>query len=570
MQSEALQRARAAAKARREASGVRTEEERIKTLPTQDFVRRPDLVRKWTEALRRTQDARPLRYVQAEILETGAWSANNTSTAGIFGNVAVGGGKTLALFLLPEVMGAENAVLFLDPAMRIQYESDLFEWSQEYKFTPPTVVYYSELSQPGATDLLRRLNPDLIMADEAQNLKNPTAARTKRFHRYMHESPDTRFVALTGTSTTSGLADYAHLMVLALRELAPLPLSTNMQEVWASILDSDIDASPDDAAWAQLRWLDPVAASDRDRGAMRKAFFDLKQRTAGTVHTRASSCDARLEITAVFPALSQEVKDAVSEAVEDFTLPDGSPLIDALQAHAAATQLSSGFYYVWDWPEDKVDLEWVEARSEWGKACRNFLTYRSREGVDSPHLLERHLLTHGPRVDATAHAALMKWLAQKDKPTPPTRPVWLDSSPVEWAIEWLESRERGFIWFQNRAVGELLEAYGIPTFWSGMPDPEKHARCALSINVYHKGMNFQPWADQLVLEPMPNAATWEQLLGRQHRSGQLSPVVKCSVAQQTWPLQVRMRKALTRAAYIQESTGQPQKLLLANKTGFIR
>lgn len=563
-----LASARASARARREESGRITCPERIAALPRQDFSKVPGLVEKWTEALRRTPNARPLRPKQAEVLEVFDWMVRNTEAGGLFGNLAVGAGKTLLFFLLPMLMGAERPVLLLDPAMRTQYQADLFEWSQEYAFTPATVVYYSELSRPEGTDLLRKLNPDLIMADEAQNLKNPEAARTKRFMRYMDEAPWTRFAAMSGTLTTTSLMDYAHLVVLALRELAPVPLDHTTCVLFDSVLGSDIDSSPDDAAWRAVNFLDPRAARLRDRDLIRMAFNERLWSAPGTVNTHVSSCNSQLLLTAVYPPLSQEVLDAVNLAITDFELPNGEYIIDALQAHSATTQLSSGFYYRWAWPGDEEDEEWTEARRAWAREANTYLKYRAQEGRDSPWLLEQHLLRVGRSHAPSAYDALVAWMNQRHKPEPPVEAVWLDESVVDWAVDWLASREAGFLWFHSRAVGEKLAEYGVPVFWEGMPDREKTPLCALSIPVYHKGMNFQAWDDQCVLEPMPNAARWEQLLGRQHRAGQLSPMVKCSVAQHTWPIQERMKKAFARSRYIEQTTSQPQKLLLARKSGF--
>jgi len=70
------------------------------------------------------------------------------------------------------------------------------------------------------------------------------------------------------------------------------------------------------------------------------------------------------------------------------------------------------------------------------------------------------------------------------------------------------------------------------------------------------------------MEPMPNAATWEQLLGRTHRQGQTADVVQASVFQSAWPQRLAFQRALVRSRYIAQMTGSSQKLLLADKKGF--
>ena len=164
--------------------------------------------------------------------------------------------------------------------------------------------------------------------------------------------------------------------------------------------------------------------------------------------------------------------------------------------------------------------------------------------------------------------ALEVWDKQRHKTPPPVKAVWLDYGPLLWAIKWAKEREGSIIWFQSRAVGEMLQAFGVPVFWEGYPDREATPTVALSISVFHKGKNMlKVWDDQLVLQPPRNAATWEQLLGRTYRSGQESSHVKCSVYYHVAPCQEAMGRALIRSRYIQDNTNQPQILMFANKEG---
>tara|TARA_Y100000310_G_C20356438_1_gene656898 strand:- start:312 stop:665 length:354 start_codon:yes stop_codon:yes gene_type:complete len=116
----------------------------------------------------------------------------------------------------------------------------------------------------------------------------------------------------------------------------------------------------------------------------------------------------------------------------------------------------------------------------------------------------------------------------------------------------------------------MLQAFGVPTFWEGVPNREATGTVALSIQVFHKGKNMlRVWDDQLILQPPRNAATWEQLLGRTYRPGQESSHVKASVYYHVHPYHEAMRRALQRSRYIQDNTKQPQILLLAEREEFI-
>jgi hypothetical protein len=523
-------------------------------------------VEKWTKVYQRgTTCAKPLRPVQAVMLEECAWAAASDQAIGALFNVGVGKGKTLASFLIPEVFDAKRPLLLVPPSMRGQLEGDFFEWSKHYKFRLRycDVVYYSELSRPEASALLRERNPDLIIADEAHMLRHASAARTKRFIRFMQENQGTRFVAMSGTLTGSTLSDYAHLSEMSLRRWSPLPVHDNDIAVWGSVLNAE--GEPDDKAWQTLSALDPRSAQLRDVEGMRHAFRRKFSTSCGVVSTVTASCEADIVLTGEYPSVGPVVTQALDTMANDYMLPDGEEVVDALHFSRALSQLSCGFYYVWDWPEGEEDEEWIDARRGWWGACRQYLKRYAREGCDSPFLLEEYVrASHRPH---DLYQALMAWDEQRGKDPPPTRAVWLDPTPVLHAVEWALKRERAFIWYHSRAVGDMLEAMGVPTFRDGgeTPDPEKTPVCALSINVFNKGRNFQAWDDQLIMEPMASAATWEQLLGRTHRQGQESKVVRASIYQHTWPTRNTMQKAVKRAKYIQQTTGQLQKLLLARR-----
>lgn len=562
--SDLLAQVLARAAKNREKFGIQTEMGRIMSLIVQDFEPQgQELADKWTTKLRRTAKARPLRPVQGVILEVCHWAAQLDEPIGMLGNVGVGKGKTLAFWLMQEVFNAKRPVLMLPPSMRTQYDSELFAWSQDYTFRLPTVVYYSQLSRPDATSLLRELNPDLIMADEAHMLRHATAARTKRFLRFMAGSPDTRFVAMSGTLTGSTLSDYAHLARWALRDYSPLPRDERNVHMWGSVINSG--GEPDELAWQTLAPLDQTAANRWDRAGIRRAFQKRLRTAPGVVTTQTPSCEAALTITATYPTISKEVTEALRELADDYILPNGLEIVDALHFHRAAAQLSNGFYYIWDWPDDIVDEEWVEARRVWWSMCRWYLTRYAREGCDSPFLVEKYVQETEQSPDM--FAALLAWNAQKHKPPPPTKPIWIDPTPVMEAFQWAMDRDSALVWFQSKAVGDMLEACGMPRLTDGSQTPTYRdtPRVALSIPIFHKGRNLQAWDDNLVMEVPSSAATWEQLQGRTHRQGQLADEVKTSVFQHTWSLRQAFARALDRAEYIQQTTGQQQKLLLADR-----
>ena len=135
------------------------------------------------------------------------WGLNEGGKrGGLFAPIGVGHGKTgIDLLILmaihayhPEVM---TGILLVPANLRAQLtQIDIVQWRAHWNlpningdkwFTPgkPTlhVLSYNELSGARNSSLVSIIDPDVIIADEAHNLRNHTAARTKRFLRHFSE-----------------------------------------------------------------------------------------------------------------------------------------------------------------------------------------------------------------------------------------------------------------------------------------------------------------------------------------------------------------------------------------------
>lgn len=560
-----------------------------------------DLVERWWRALRNHPQARKPRPIQAEILEVAHRQAQKPAPEGMLGLVGVGAGKTLAFFLLPQVYKAERPLLLL-PADMIsggQMEADHHEWSQEYGLLPLHIVKggrvpvldrrtlfvmsYAQLSQPSGTDVLRRMGPDLVLSDECHYLRAADAARTKRFLRYFQDSPGTRFVGMSGTMTGTSIMDYHHLAALALRDGSFLPEDATETKRWCAVLDAgkaprDLDRIALDplVTWARKQTGKESTSVLAGEKEVRQAYNYRMVTTPGVVATTSPSCDARLLLTAKrdidFVGEDETeltVPQAMKTLMEEDTLPNGLAVTDALSKARAAQQLSMGFYYYWVWPDGVVDEDYVTAKRGYDGAIRQYLKGYSREGCDSPMLVDQYIRqarAENRRISEDLVYWQTLWDEQKKKPEPPTEAAWLDFSVVLAAVEWSRENE-GFVWFRSRAVGQALAAFDIPTFWEGMPNPRDHRRAALSLNVFNKGKNLQAWQNQLFMEIPADAKMWEQSLGRTHRAGQEAPLVEATILQHTWVMRRSWRTALQRARYIQSTTGQLQRLCFAERRG---
>ena len=544
-----------------------TETQRVAALPTwapEDFADF-DL----TSEYRAPGGTQTLRPIQSTAL---LWASR---VGGLLAPIGVGHGKGLLTMILPVAMKAQRPILLLPPAMREPFAREYRKFAPHWRMHAGLrVVPYSQLSVATGADLLVRYQPDLIIADEAHNLRHPTATRTKRLLRYFTQFPSTRFVGLSGTMTRKGLRDYAHLAELALGDGSPLPLDPFDLLAWANCIDSD--GVPTDSDWYTLAsgehflpatWeglaFDPEGGDTARRAVARARFQRRLTTTPGVVATDSASVGASLVFIERPARLPPELATVIRQVEATWCRPDGEEMDSPLAKYRLDSQLSAGFWYRWVWPNGEPDTAWVEARAGWHRTVR-FILKENREGLDSPLLVTRAVMAGKlPR----AEAAWASWDRQRAKPAPPTETVWVSGfmirDAVAWAIERLNADEPGIIWYQDNAVGLALRRAGLPVFMAGDALPETHDRAfvmACSAKAFGTGQNLQSWACNLVISAPSSASDFEQLIGRTHRAGQSADEVEIHYYAHTTHAKKTLRGAMRQAQYIEETTGDGQRV----------
>lgn len=501
---------------------------------------------------------------------------------GLLGPIGVGHGKTLASLLVGVAMNAKKVVLMVPPQLRTQLlKTDIPMLNKHWQLPLDRlrVIAYSELSHARTADLLEEIKPDLIVADEAHNLRHASAARTKRFLRYMKEHPECRFVGLSGTMTRRSLKDYQHLSELGLRKNSPLPQHFPTLMDWAMAIDVSKKEPMPPGALLKLcneRELDEIAKATDTFDAqkhVRHAFRRRVVETPGVVATEESALGTSLIITGLRPLVPAEVKIAITKLHDTWEIGD-EELIDALSVARVGRQLSGGFYYRWVWPNGVKDYEWLEARSNWNKEVREILK-RSRKGLDSPMLITNAILRGD--FESTTYAA---WAAVKDRyrPTPPVEAVWISKFLVEESIRWgqetCSKAAPGIIWYESDAFGRELARLGdLPFFGPGTKasvelaavNPQKTPVIICSRAAHGTGKNLQKFSRNLFTAPSPGGVDWEQTIARTHRPGQEADEVFVDVFLHTDDMETAYYSALRDARYIEQTQGQKQKLLYAEK-----
>jgi hypothetical protein len=510
---------------------------------------------------------RRLRPIQALAM------AEARRTNGLFGPIGVGAGKSDIALLLPVVMRAKVAVLLVPANLREKvFQQDYPLLVQHYRMPRLAnakvqtldsecvlhVHSYNELSSANQHDLLERLQPDLIICDEAHALRHPSAARTRRFLNYFRAHRETRLCVLSGTMTSKSIKDYAHLAWLSLKDNAPIPTKWTVLEEWAAALDSGPVQAPPGALLEMCHDGEPV----------REGFQRRVVETPGVIATTDNALGTSLIFSERAIRAPADVRAALKTMRETWTTPDdGEAFDDILTLHRYARQLAAGFYYRWTWPKGEplqVRAAWLDARKAWNREVANYLTYRAKPGIDSPLLLAKAC--------ADGRVASMnyeRWAELKDTAKPEVEAVWLSDYLIKDAVEW--GREStGIIWYEHASLGAAIaKAGGFPLFGPGADGilKERGTRTIVaSIKAHGTGKNLQCYSRNLVTTAPTSGTVWEQLLGRTHRPGQEADEVTFDVYRHTIEMRAAMTKALRDANYQESTTGNRQKLLAATYT----
>lgn len=529
---------------------------RIAALPRRDWREYADIwIKQIHMALAKGDGDMQLRPVQAAMI------IDAYENRGLFAPVGVGHGKTLPTLLIPVLLEAERPLLLVPAQLRDQTNLVVIPEMRKHWWLHPNlrVAGYSELSIASKADFLEELQPDLIIADECHKLKRRKAARTRRFLRYFSKFPETIFVGLSGTITKRSIMDYWHLLRLALKgDRCPLPLS------WGACVDWDDALAPRAEDSDYERKLAPGALLDfcEPGEHVRNGFRRRLVQTPGVVATEESALGNSLIIQARKPKLPAAIQKALDNMERSWRTPGGEEISCAMDMARHAKELAAGFYYRWVWPGGVVNQPWLRARAEWHRYVRDILRRRFH-GIDSPLQVAEE--SGRGRIDPGPYNA---WKAVRDRYTPVTEPVWLSNYLTEMVGDWAYE-EPGIVWVFHDAVGEALDSEYLTYHGGGQAAGRKvleldgSKSVALSANAHSTGKNLQAYSRNLLTSCPSSALMWEQLLGRTHRTGQLADQVDVDVYLNTPRLEAALDKALEEARYIEDTTGQQQKLLMA-------
>jgi len=468
---------------------------------------------------------------------------------GLFAPIPVGGGKTLVCLLLPTVLN-KRAIILTTPSLIAQMKEEREKFSKHFKIRDDLEIHpYSMLSNLDRYEEVLQCKPELIVADECHCLKSSKASRTSRFLKYMRKNPETLFAGLSGTVTKRSILDFAHLLILALRENAPIPLRWSTLQEWAEALDvSDFRRPPG----ALLQFC-------KEGQDVREGYHDRLHSCMGVVSGEEVQLSAVLEIVEINRSKCKIIEDMQQKIWDTWETPDGECLMYMLQVYNIIRQVRLGGYYRLKWEKDVSETNkkaWLDSKRRFQRDVQIMIR-------DNPTKDCALAVLRACEEDQSYLPSYKPWCHVRDRvPKPDKEWVFLDKN---WILDEVKKHldVPTIVWTDVVAVGEhLAKSLGLSYHGDGdntILKTDGTKSIVASIQAHGTGRNLQHFSNALVVGGTPTGLLWEQLLGRLHRPGQCAKVVTYKVL---FPEEVQA--AMKDAEYLQKITG-PQKLLLAKR-----
>jgi len=471
-------------------------------------------------------------------------------TPGLFGAVSVGGGKTLVAALLGTVWQVSRVVVLTNASLRAQTEAEIDKYKAHFFITAEVIVIpYSMLSNVKHVDILHKLSPGAIVADEAHSLRNAKSARGRRIRRYLKAKPGTYLAALTGTIARKSLMDWAELSDLALGDWSPAPRDYPTRKAWAQALD--------DEPARGIGALNLLSDGGGTALAVRQALAARIARGAGCVASMDDKPDIPINVRIFTDPTSDLINAAMMKLLNTWCRPDGEELSLAAEFAEVNKQLRLGGYYGW---KTEPDREWLHVRRLYKRALREWINRHPSAAFDSMFAVETQL-----RRGHISIPEFNEWESIRERAKePPKVWRWVDEAVAEWWAQRLgQSAAIGF--GQRIAFARRVAELAGTTFYEG--GNRKHADAlraedgsrsiVASLSAYKKGQNLQAFERACVFDAPTSGSDWEQLLGRLHRPGQTATCVTYEISKSFLE---ELGKAQTNTDWLSSTDGKQYRL----------
>ena len=367
---------------------------------------------------------------------------------GGIGFEGVGCGKSASFLTLPLAFPDIGlAVLLIEPNQRDHYEEQYLRVREHFRTTsiifedrpgytvpgtPPLhLVSYSKLGHPNTPDTLDRLNPDLLLADEAHRLSGDShsSAARRRVRRYIAKrilereaaikegKPVRRravyFFPASGTLEDDSIEDTQQMSAHGLGDGSPLPIDGNEAKRWSLVMDPV--KKPDLTSTTSRRLQEVfagrviaaqsiaslIAGGNKPEEEIRRGFQKRRTETIGVITATASTIGASIYFEErKAPKMPQAVREALTKVREEGLRPDGDLIVEQTMQKQIAREVALGFYYYWAFLNNKCTCppsrypickgcllieEWFLKRKAYGRELRDRLLHGEAH-LDSPKL----------------------------------------------------------------------------------------------------------------------------------------------------------------------------------------
>lgn len=348
-----------------------------------------------------------------------------------------------------------------------------------------------------------------------------------------------------------------------------------------------------------------------DVAGFRKAFKHRLTTAPGSVTSGDAACNASLMIVNQ-PADTQDCQgwsdldELIRKVVDEWVTPNGDEIAHKIHTFKWLEELTAGFYNQLTWPTPDVLAErrGISARlaeslierakqhhghgQHYMSELRAWLSCNSRAGLDTPRLVGLDMLRHGMQnVGPELYALWREWKDSEfeGRPERDSTSVRVCDYKIRHAIKWAKELPKenpgGLVWYKHQEMGrwltEALTEAGLDVLhcpagpiYDEMLRPEnadkiRHKIIVLTIGNrqggHGEGKNLWYMQNQLVVQVPRPAITWEQLLGRCHRTGQEADELFVHLCNTTDFDHQLFSAVLNDALYIHQALGNRQKAI---------
>lgn len=481
---------------------------------------------------------------------------------GLFAQLSVGKGKTLIAALIPTMLQLERTLILTHKQLVDQVHKMLQYYRSRFYIRPDIrVVSYETLSshREEKRNILENYRPSIVIADEAQAVAR-VSARTRRFQRFFKKYPESIFAAMSGSHGKRQIKESSGNMALALGVGTPLPMSYVETAEWGEALDVSDNPRPGGVLREFAEQFGVEGEPDRQlyiRNGWRERFLATK----GVIASSSDDLDVSLTLHQYMAPMDEKLQEAIAGVENFWERPDGEVLMYATDKAKTIRQIRVGGFYRWNWKaigRSSPDEEWLGARKAYHHEVREFLqSNRAVDGLDSPGLIaEAHI--NGDLCFSSWDC----WDAVRGRPEPPPEWIWLSRSRVDWVASLGGAAAPCVVWTDVAPFRiALAKAMGVRAFGGGplaraaILELDGTETIVASIKAHGVGRNLQMYNRAIVAGGSSGGETWEQLLGRLHRTGQKRDV-RYDVL-----FPGELESARNDAHFKYQTTGAPQKLL---------